>query len=87
MTNTLTRKYNFLVMEDLNVVAMMAGPAHTGDECNFLGFDGGKTLWQKASVSPTLSPVRHMMSAAIRARRSPRAARESRSRLTCCGFQ
>ena len=32
-------------------------------------------------------PNRHMMSAATRGRRSPRAARESRSRSTCWGFQ
>ena len=29
----------------------------------------------------------HMMRAATRARRSPRAARESKSRSTCWGFQ
>ena len=41
----------------------------------------------RATVSPTRSPDRHMMSAATRARRSPRSASESRSRSTCWGFQ
>ena len=41
----------------------------------------------KATVSPTRSPDRHIMSAATRARRSPRSSRESRSRSTCWGFQ
>ena len=41
----------------------------------------------QATVSPTRSQERHMMSDATRARQSPRAARESRSRSTWRGFQ